>query len=349
MEQTIGKRIMKNRKRLGLTQDALAEKLGVTAQAVSKWENDQSCPDITMLPKLAEIFGITTDELLGHESQTVHEAEIVEERDENEPEGVHIHVGDENRGNWDIHWDSGKKGSIFFAAFVLLTGCLTLLARVLALDVSFWSILWPSFLLCLGIHQLIGKFSFAGILGALLGGYFLVANLGIWELELSNQLIFPGILVLFGISLLVEALRKPKKPKFTVSRNGVKLGSKNGTTEFKNHFSAQENSFECCLSFGEESHTVDLPLLESGDISCAFGELTVDFSGCEVLSEDCEVEANCSFGELILLVPRRFRVEPDSSTAFASLDIQGQPDPVPQGTLRLDASVSFGEIQVKYI
>ncbi len=42
MEQTLGKRIAENRKRLKLTQDQLAEKLGITAQAVSKWENDVS-------------------------------------------------------------------------------------------------------------------------------------------------------------------------------------------------------------------------------------------------------------------------------------------------------------------
>ena len=66
MEQTLGKRIMENRKRLGWTQDRLAEQMGVSAQAVSKWENDQSCPDISLLPKLAELFGITVDELLGH-------------------------------------------------------------------------------------------------------------------------------------------------------------------------------------------------------------------------------------------------------------------------------------------
>ena len=41
MEETMGKRIAGNRRRLGLTQEQLAEKLGVTAQAVSKWENDQ--------------------------------------------------------------------------------------------------------------------------------------------------------------------------------------------------------------------------------------------------------------------------------------------------------------------
>ena len=42
MEETLGKRIAFHRKRLGLTQDALAEQLGVTAQAVSKWENEVS-------------------------------------------------------------------------------------------------------------------------------------------------------------------------------------------------------------------------------------------------------------------------------------------------------------------
>ena len=68
MELTLGKRIIANRKRLGLTQDQLAEKLGLTAQAVSKWENDLSCPDISILPKLADIFNITTDELLGREA-----------------------------------------------------------------------------------------------------------------------------------------------------------------------------------------------------------------------------------------------------------------------------------------
>ena len=87
MEETLGKRIVANRKRIGLTQDQLAEKLGVTAQAVSKWENDQSCPDITMLPKLAEIFGTTTDTLLGWQAQPVHQAEVVSDDEDDEDDG----------------------------------------------------------------------------------------------------------------------------------------------------------------------------------------------------------------------------------------------------------------------
>ena len=56
------------RKDLGLTQEGLASQLGVTNQAVSKWESGQSCPDIALLPKIADLFGITLDELFGREA-----------------------------------------------------------------------------------------------------------------------------------------------------------------------------------------------------------------------------------------------------------------------------------------
>ena len=64
METTIGKRIAQLRKEKGLTQEDLSGMMEVSAQAVSKWENDQTCPDIASLPKLAKILGVTVDELL---------------------------------------------------------------------------------------------------------------------------------------------------------------------------------------------------------------------------------------------------------------------------------------------
>ncbi len=72
MEETIGKRIAARRKEKGYTQEEIAERLGITAQAVSKWENDTSCPDISLLPALAEMLGTTVDALLsGKTSDTL--------------------------------------------------------------------------------------------------------------------------------------------------------------------------------------------------------------------------------------------------------------------------------------
>lgn len=79
MEQTLGKRIAALRREKEWTQDALAEVLGVSPQAVSKWENDQTCPDISLLPKLALELGVTVDELLTGKQETTPLVQILPE------------------------------------------------------------------------------------------------------------------------------------------------------------------------------------------------------------------------------------------------------------------------------
>ena len=61
---SLGARIAQLRKQQGLTQDELAEAMQVSPHAVSKWENDISCPDIQLLPKLADFLHVSIDELL---------------------------------------------------------------------------------------------------------------------------------------------------------------------------------------------------------------------------------------------------------------------------------------------
>ena len=60
-----GQRISQLRRENGMTQETLAQRLGISNQAVSKWESDQCCPDIMQLPQLADLFGITLDALFG--------------------------------------------------------------------------------------------------------------------------------------------------------------------------------------------------------------------------------------------------------------------------------------------
>ena len=71
MKETFGERFQRLRKERGLTQDAISEMVNVSSQAVSKWENDINMPDISILLRLSEILGTTTDYLLGKEENTV--------------------------------------------------------------------------------------------------------------------------------------------------------------------------------------------------------------------------------------------------------------------------------------
>lgn len=63
----LGMKIAELRKQKGMTQEALAKELCVSNQAVSKWEANQSSPDIQLLPQISDLFGITLDELFGRE------------------------------------------------------------------------------------------------------------------------------------------------------------------------------------------------------------------------------------------------------------------------------------------
>lgn len=64
--ETLGSKIARLRKEKGYTQEEFSQLLDVTAQAVSKWENDLSCPDIMLLPKISQLLGISIDEMLGN-------------------------------------------------------------------------------------------------------------------------------------------------------------------------------------------------------------------------------------------------------------------------------------------
>ncbi|MCD8021449.1 MAG: helix-turn-helix domain-containing protein, partial [Lachnospiraceae bacterium] len=74
-QKSIGSFIAALRKANGLTQKDLAEKLNVSDKTVSRWERDEGAPDLSLIPVIAEIFGVTCDELLRGERKTPGERE----------------------------------------------------------------------------------------------------------------------------------------------------------------------------------------------------------------------------------------------------------------------------------
>ena len=92
MEKTLGARIAALRKEKGLKQDELAEKLNVSPQAVSKWENDISCPDIMTLPSLAKILETSVDFLLSGEKEKAPEVVYVKEESRKNPDDLILRI-----------------------------------------------------------------------------------------------------------------------------------------------------------------------------------------------------------------------------------------------------------------
>ena len=92
--------ILKYRKKSGFSQDELAQKLGVTFQAVSKWENAKAAPDIAFLPRMADIFGCCIDDLFSREvKRRMDTVSLEQNRDRNRgtrrpsfPRGARCHL-----------------------------------------------------------------------------------------------------------------------------------------------------------------------------------------------------------------------------------------------------------------
>lgn len=332
--KTIGDRIKYHRKRLGLTQEQLAERLGVSPQAVSKWENNLSCPDISILPELSGIFGITIDALLGNtaEPQQVHEAELVEEKNDSDM-------------NFSWQWES-KKGGILFACFILVVGGLMLAGNLVpAMKISWWTILWTTALIFIGLSGMVGQFSVFCLAMTLAGCFFLLSAYSVITLTLDWGTVVAAMLLLWGVSLLADVFWgkhwRKKERKHQRTSNGHKLHSE---------CNCDNGYLHCEQSFGESRSTVATPILRGGSIDSSFGDFTVDFSACEALAPECTLDVSNSFGSLTLLIPDKFAVRLEQKSTFAAVpEIKGTPAEKLEGTLCIRASLSFGAMEIRYV
>ena len=90
--ETLGQRIAALRREKNLKQDDVAQALSVSPQAVSKWENDQTCPDISLLPQLAKLLGVSVDELLEGKKEVAPVVTMVPEENRKELKDMILRV-----------------------------------------------------------------------------------------------------------------------------------------------------------------------------------------------------------------------------------------------------------------
>ncbi len=99
MQLNLGMKIRQLRHRDGRTQEMLADALGITSQAVSRWESGGSYPDMEMIPSIANYFGITIDELFGYENNREQKIQAILEKADREIRAIGGFLG---KGNGDL-------------------------------------------------------------------------------------------------------------------------------------------------------------------------------------------------------------------------------------------------------
>lgn len=334
-QQTMGKRIMTLRKDKGLTQEQLAELVGVSAQAVSKWENDASCPDISILPTLAEVLNVSTDELLG--IKPVEPRVIVVEKAgkdgtaQSESAGVHFS-------------DSGKRGGIFFALLVILLGLAFLLNKTGVMPFDVWSIVWPAVVLGCGVAWCVNYFSPFALGVGLLGLYFLLFNLGSITYVLTWSVIWPILLILLGLTILLDKVW-PNRGKKWKGCGCFRDGEHAPVSAYSE--SAGYIRYDC--AFSEENRKAAGDHFSGGNIDISFGKSVLDLTGITQVTNNAMLDVDVSFGAFELLVPRTIRIQLVSDKSFGSIQIRGDAQPDAVDVIRLEGDVSFGSMLVRYI
>ena len=333
-KETMGKRISDLRKRKGLTQEQLAQQLGITAQAVSKWENDLSCPDISILPQLAEALGVTTDELLG---KVQMRSLTVEDGDKNVKGKYNVNVS-LNMNKWE---------KVIFALLVMGLGVVFLLSSLhviqLGEGITFWRVLWPFCLACMGVMLCKSDLSPVSLGIALFGLYMLLYNVGIIpaQYKLTWSMIWPAALILIGLTVLLGYLFPKRKGKgegfFHVEK---------GDPVFE---CAEEGGFvnvEAAFSSQTKKVTGDEPF-KGAKIEMAFGNLTFDLTEANI-ENGATIDADVSFGSMTLRLPASVGIKSESSAAFGGVNCPTG-DPNAAIRINLKGDVSFGKIEVEYV
>ncbi len=330
-KETMGKRISDLRKSKGMTQEQLAQQLGVTAQAVSKWENDLSCPDISILPQLAGVLGVTTDELLGRAPiQTVKAAE----------------QGNGKR-KYTVNVRLNKVERVAFALLLMGIGIVFLLNAFhvirLGEGITFWSVLWPFLVACMGVMACKAELNPFSIGLLLFGLYMLALNLGIIpaQYKLTWAMIWPAALILFGLTILIHFIWPNRKKK-----EGSLFEVEKGDPVFE--CTDEGGYITIDAAFSSQTKRVQPGSLFTGaNVDSAFGSLVLDLSQAEI-QNGALIDADVSFGSLTIQVPASVGVKAECNTSFGGYDCPPG-DPNAEIRINLKGDISFGKIQVEYV
>ena len=340
MEQqmTLGRRIAMLRKNQGWTQEQLGEKVGVSAQAVSKWENDLACPDISTLPVLADLFGITTDELLGIKPIEPHVVVLDKEPDSE----------DNKKAKLEIHWDKQDRWNSICICIMAILVCVMLILRSTTPlfnrdGVNVWNYIWPIGVFAIGLMRVRRNVIF-GIVCMIVGIYELIwFGWGV-PFEIQWYVILLVLAVAYLIRILLEktgVISSEKHRDRSVTINGERINR-------INEYSDADEFLKAELDFGSSSIVYPYEKLRGMDVETNFGDHRIDLSRVRIFENSPILKIEVNFGNVIVSLPDNVRLFKDSDTAFAALRVKGEPRPDADQVAYLKGDVNFGNLEVRY-
>lgn len=327
---TMGKRIAQLRKDKGMTQEQLAEKLGVSAQAVSKWENDISCPDIALLPLLAGTLGVTTDELLGIEPI--------------EPHVVVVNSDKDRKKNWSMDVELGAKhNGIVFGCMLLLLGIIYLIAQIdgvpITTEGNLWWIVLSLLILGTGIGSFRKRFSFIGLGLILFSGYLFYVKTINTSASIAFNYIWPAAVVLIALGIIF--------PIATKRKNYIYHGKHGEGKTPRVSYKEVEGYVNMDCAFCDEKRAFAEGEFKGADIDISFGSFEMDLTASTSFANNCIIKIDASFGSLTLIVPPSVNVVKSMNNSFASCSIHGKSNPDATQTLFVKGNISFGSVDIK--
>lgn len=335
--ESIGKRIRRLRKEAGMTQEELAQAVGVSPQAVSKWENEYTCPDISILPVLAEVFGISTDELLGKEPGATATAEVTERTEAKE----YTQKKKKKTRKYRLGFDFGgvSLGKIWGGIFIIVIGAMLILKNATnIIPWGFWDIVWPSSIICFGMMGICEHPKAFNISVTAFGVYLLLCNIDVIPENFSGKWFIIGVFfIAWGLSAVFSKGLKIRKIRINRGKGAAReLRCENGYIHYDGSFSSDHVIF-------------DGNVLHGGSVDTMFGSFIIDFSDIAMVGEGASLSTDIAFASLTLLIPRTVRVTETRDTAFGSVNIKGRPYDDAPYCLNITSDVSFGSLDIKYV
>ncbi len=307
---TLGEKIKEARKQAGISQEQLAEKMGISRSAVAKWEVNNGMPDIENLKLLANLLGVTIDYLVDENE----DFEKIAEKEEPREGGNKIK----------------KIKSIMWGIALISVGIVFALNALNIADFDmFFDGWWTLFIIVpCAVDLFVEREKTGNIIGLIIGVFLLLCCREILSFSMLWKMLIPAIIVIVGLKMILSGLLGNKADEIIANIKASGGETKVGTAIF----SGQDMNYD-----GE--------VFEGAELSAIFGGVECNLKNA-IIEKDCAIKIEAIFGGIDIFVPDNVNVSVKSNCIFGGISNK-TPTRKNVPTLYITGTCVFGGVDIK--